>query len=297
MLVITTPTGQIGSQTLDLVLRTDHPVRVIARDPGRLPARVRDHADVVQGSSTDADLVTRALDGADGVLWVTPPDASASSVPGHAMSFVQPLCQAIATGRVRRVVAVSSLGRGVARHAGQASAALGVDHLIESTGVDYRALCPPGFMDNLLWQIESIVGHGTTYSTIPPDVRLPTCATRDIATVAAELLLDDGWGGQDSVPLPGPEDLSPDDMSQTMSAVLGRPIRNQWISPADYQAALLGAGMSEAWARGLVEMTTEFARGALAVEPATPRTRTPTTFARWCEDVLKPAVQATEMSE
>jgi uncharacterized protein YbjT (DUF2867 family) len=36
MIVITTPTGRIGSQVLDRVLDSGEAVRVIARDPSRL---------------------------------------------------------------------------------------------------------------------------------------------------------------------------------------------------------------------------------------------------------------------
>ena len=38
MIVITTPTGDIGRQVLDRVLDSGQAVRVIARDPSRLPA-------------------------------------------------------------------------------------------------------------------------------------------------------------------------------------------------------------------------------------------------------------------
>ena len=41
MIVITTPTGQIGRQVLDRILDSGEAVRVIARDPSRLPERVR----------------------------------------------------------------------------------------------------------------------------------------------------------------------------------------------------------------------------------------------------------------
>jgi uncharacterized protein YbjT (DUF2867 family) len=49
MIVITTPTGNIGHQVLNHVLASDQPVRVIARDPAKLPAEVRDHVEVIQG--------------------------------------------------------------------------------------------------------------------------------------------------------------------------------------------------------------------------------------------------------
>src|SRR3712207_7889186 len=46
-----------------------------------------------------------------------------------------------------------------------------------------------------------------------------TCATRDIAAVAARLLLDSSWSGVGSQPVLGPENLSFNDMAQIMSDV------------------------------------------------------------------------------
>jgi uncharacterized protein YbjT (DUF2867 family) len=54
MIVVTAPTGHIGSRLLlTELLRPDQPgetVRVVARDPARLPEAVRDRVEVVTGS-------------------------------------------------------------------------------------------------------------------------------------------------------------------------------------------------------------------------------------------------------
>ena len=46
----------------------------------------------------------------------------------------------------------------------------------------------------------------------------------DVAAVAARLLLDPSWRGQEDVPVLGPEDLSFNDMAQIMSEVRGKPV-------------------------------------------------------------------------
>jgi hypothetical protein len=92
-----------------------------------------------------------------------------------------------------------------------------MDDLIARSGVSFRALTMPAFMDNTLQQVEPIKNQGMFFWPISGDRKLPTCATRDIATVGAKLLLDDSWSGQDSVPVLGPEDLSYNDMAQIMS--------------------------------------------------------------------------------
>jgi uncharacterized protein YbjT (DUF2867 family) len=296
MIVITTPTGLIGRQVLDNVLDDapdgGQPIRVIARDPSRLAPRTRERVEVVQGSMTDIDAVAEALAGADCVFWLIPPNPSTASVEGHFRDFTRPLCEAITSQGVKQVIGISSLGRGVAKKAGPVSATLASDELIESTGVSYRALCMPGFMDNMLQQVEPIKSQGIFFGPVSGDRKLPTCATRDIAAVAAKLLLDDSWRGQHSVPILGPENLSYHDMAQVMSEVLDRPVRFQQVSGEAYKTTLRQHGMGEALAQGLVDMYAEIDQGLYDAELRTPESSTPTSFRQWCEEVLKPAVLA-----
>jgi uncharacterized protein YbjT (DUF2867 family) len=292
MIVITTPTGDIGHQVVEDVLPSGESIRVIARDPGRLSARTRECVEVVPGSHGDIDVVTKAFEGADSVFWVVPPNPRAESLEAVYVDFTRPACDVFTRQGVRRVVGVSALGRGWPGNAGHVSASLAMDDLIASTGVSYRALAMPSFMDNILSQIEPIRSQGTFFSPISGDLKLPTCATRDIAAVAARLLLDDFWSGQDSFPVLGPEDLSHDDMAQIMSEVLQRPIRFQQIPVEAFKSRLAGFGMSEAIAQGMVDMMVAKNEGLDNAEPRTPQSTTPTSFRRWCEEVLKPAVLA-----
>jgi uncharacterized protein YbjT (DUF2867 family) len=291
VIVICTPTGLIGRQVLGHVLDGGgRPVRVITRDPARLPRPVRERVEVVQGSLTDVDVVARAFAGADSVFWLVPPKPQTESVEGHLLDFTRPLCAAIGGQGVSRLVYVTGLGE-VARSAAPGSAQPAVGELIAGTGVSYRALACPAFMDNLLQQLEPIKSQGMFCYPISGQRKLPACATRDIATIAARLLTH-SWSGQDSVPVLGPEDLSYDDMAHIMSEVLGRPIRYQPVPGQTFQATLMRHGMSRAWAERLVDRMARVDRGLYNAEPRTLQSTTPTSFRQWCEDVLKPALVA-----
>ena len=61
MIVVTTPTGTIGQQVLKNILDSEQPVRVIVRDPSRLPSQTRQRVEVVQGSHGDIDIVNEAF--------------------------------------------------------------------------------------------------------------------------------------------------------------------------------------------------------------------------------------------
>jgi uncharacterized protein YbjT (DUF2867 family) len=292
MIVVTTPTGSIGHQVIANLLESGEPVRVIVRDPSRLPSQVNERVEVVQGSHGDIDVVDKAFAGADAVFWLVPPDPRAASVEAAYLDFSRPACDAFKSQGVGRVVGVSALGRGVPGNAGYVSASLALDDLIASTGVSYRALTMPSFMDNLLRQTEAIRSQGMFFAPVSGELKAPACATRDIADAAAELLLDPSWSGAGSVSVLGPEDLSFNDMAQIMSEVLRRPIRFQQVPVEAFKSGLTDHGMSEAMAQGMADMATAKNNGLDNAEPRTPESTTPTTFRQWCEEVLKPAVLA-----
>ncbi|MBD1867159.1 NAD(P)H-binding protein [Cyanobacteria bacterium FACHB-471] len=292
MIVITSPTSMIGRQVLENLLGSGEPARVIARDPSRLPPHILERVEVVQGSHSDPNAVNQAFADADSVFWLVPPDPHAESVEAAYVDFTRPACDAIKSRGVQRVVGISALGRGtaVASNAGLVTASLAMDDLITSTGVSYRALTMPSFMDNILRQAEPIKNQGMFFGPIAGDRKLPACATRDIAATAAKLLLDPDWSGQDHVAVLGPEDLSFNDMAQVMSEVLGKPVRYQQIPFEAYKARFIELDMSEAMAQGMTDMAAAKNEGLDNAEPRSPENTTPTSFRQWCEEVLKPAV-------
>ncbi|CAL9540000.1 NAD(P)H azoreductase [Actinosynnema sp. ALI-1.44] len=292
MIVVTTPTGNTGRRVVRGLLDRGAPVRVIARDPSRLPDDVRDRAEVVRGSHADADVVAKAFAGAEAVYWVPAPDRGTRDVQDAYVGFTRAAARAFTEQGVRRVVGVSALGRGsaLAGEAGLVTASLAMDDLIAGTGVHYRALTMPSFMDNVLRQVGPIRDHGVFADIVSGDRELPLCATRDIADVALGLLLDDSWQGSADVPVLGPEDLSHDEMAAIMTEVLGRPVRYLQVPEDAFRARLTAAGMSEPFADGMVAMMRAKDKGLDNTEPRTPSSTTPTTFRQWCEEVLEPAV-------
>ncbi|MFE3650687.1 NAD(P)H-binding protein [Streptomyces sp. NPDC057579] len=298
MIVITTPTGQIGGRLLEILLadrRTrGEELRVIVRDPGKLPAAVRAHVDVVTGSHDDAEVVDRAFAGADAVFWLVPSTTQAPSLDAMYSGFTRAAAKAFTTHKVGHVVGVSALGRGtpVADRAGHVTASLAMDDLIAGTGVAYRALANPTFFDNLLWQAASLRDHGVFTETGAADRKAPRAATRDIAAAAAGLLLDRSWTGTGEVPVLGPEDLSPNDLARIMSDVLGRPIRYERQTFDAARAAYTGHGLEGPVTQGFLDMMRAKDDGLDDGVRRTPQTASPTTFREWCEQVLKPAVQA-----
>lgn len=226
MIVITTPTGDIGSQVLQRVVEGSEPVRVIARDPSRLLDVVRNRIEVVEGSHGNAATMQKALAGADSLFWLVPPEPlmKLKSIDEAYAAFTRPAADAIVACGVKRIVSISGIARGWER-AGLATANLKADDVLAGTGVALRTLVMPSFMDNLLRQAPLILEKGTFSLPARADLKTPIVATADIAEVAAKFLTDALWSGQEEVPVLGPEDISPKEMAEILSEVLGRLVR------------------------------------------------------------------------
>lgn len=68
MIVITTPTGMIGSQVLQNVVSAGAPVRIIIRDAAKLPRKLKNSVEIIERSHGDAETLDRAFTGADAVF-------------------------------------------------------------------------------------------------------------------------------------------------------------------------------------------------------------------------------------
>lgn len=289
MIVVTAPTSRIGSKLLPQVLDQSEPVRIVARDPEKVPSAVRERVEVVVGSHRDETVLDEALAGAASLFWLMPADHSAASIYDAYVTASIPGAEAVHRHGVGRVVIVSALGRGTGIYGGHVSASLAMEDLFRSTGVHVRALANPTFMDNLLRQLPSL-RDGVLTGNQPADLKLPAVATNDIASVAARLLADRSWTGQDTIGVMGPEDLSASDMAAILSEVLGTPIRYAKGDRDTYKRALLDYGFSEPVAQAMIDMDIAKDLGIDRSTARTPENTTPTTFRQFAEDTIKPAL-------
>ncbi|CAM2159078.1 protein of unknown function (plasmid) [Pararobbsia alpina] len=174
MIVVTTPTGQIGFDLTRLLLDAGQPVRIIARDPDKLPKSVLDRVEVIQGSHGDGVVVEHALHDADALFWVAPPDTKKTPVQAY-VEFARPAATVIRRLGKKRVVSVTGIGRGTRweKCAGLVTASLEMDDLLASSAAAFRSLAMPSFMENFLRQTSSMKESGVMFGTMDPDLRVP----------------------------------------------------------------------------------------------------------------------------
>ena len=296
MILVTTPTGDIGHRVLERVLDAGERVRVIARDPTRLPDALRRRVEAIEGSHADPGAMGRALEGVTRVFWLPPGNPDSADARAAYVGFSQALCDALPGSDVTHVVGVSALGRGWTKPAGLAEASVAMDDAIGATGTSYRALSCASLMDNLLRQAVPLREDGVFYQPTPGHLKLPHVAKADVAAVAVRLLLSPDWDGVEEVPLHGPEDLSFDEMAAIASDVLDRPIRCREMPMDAFESMLRANGTSEGMARDYVRMLVAKNEGMDTMAGPRRREETPTTFRRWAETELRPAVAGTSAS-
>ena len=290
MIVLTAPTGKIGSRLVNDLLAAGEPLRLIARDPAKLRQAGTGRAEVIHGAMNDPGVLDRALNGADALFWLVPSPYDAIDVREHYLDFTRPAAEAVHKHGVRRVVAVSGLYRGTDRPTGPGFGVNAMDAAFAEVGVAYRALWSANHMENLLRQVASI-RQGFFSLPVDPEVKMPLVATRDVASVAKTLLAETGWTGQGGVPVVGPEDLSHDDMATIIAEAIDRRVSFRAVSETGFIASMEARGASHGVAQWLADMFAQCSSDPTGSLTTLPRQSTPTTFRRWCEDVLKPAVR------
>lgn len=288
MILVTTPTGDIGRRVLFHLRAAGKAVRVIARDATKLPPDPQ--IDVVEGSMADAATIARALPGVTRVFWLPPGDPTLPSAEAAYAGVSRPFCNGLRGSQVTHVVGISALGRGWPKPAGQVTATLAVDDMIAATGVHYRALACASLMDNIARQAALIRDLGRFFQPTPADLKLPHVAKADVAQVAADLLICPHWMGVEVLPLLGPEDLSFNQMAAILSEVMGREITAAELPMEHFRQMMRDLGASDGMAQAYVEMLTAKNEGMDNLVTPASRHDTPTTFRKWIEEELLPLV-------
>ena len=294
-IVITTPTGNIGSVVTRLVLDAGEKPVLIARDPAKLQDAVSRGATVVKGSHDDVDLMIGATRDAEALFVLVPTNPQVTDIRAHYSRFAEAAATAATTNDIPHVVLLSSIGADLESGNGPVAGLYAAERILDATSIPNLTHLRPGyFMENTLAQIPSIQQAGSLFSTFPTGTRFPMIATRDIGARAADLLLNRGWVGRQVVELHGPGETSYDEVAEILTKVLEREIKHVTISDEQMLQALTGLGMSQVMAESLIELSDAITRGRVKYhEPRTKATTTPTTYLDFAKEVFRPAFGST----
>jgi uncharacterized protein YbjT (DUF2867 family) len=227
-------TGQVGGAVARALLESGKAVRGIIRDPSRATGWERKGVEMAVAVSEDAEALTRAFQGTEGVFVMMPPYFAPSPDLREARTVTAAVTRAVLASRVPKVVALSTVGAHRESELGILEQVRMFERGIRALSVPTTALRPAWFMENAAWDIESARTRGEISSFLTPVSRpIPMVATSDVGSTAASLL-QESWTGGRVVELEGPEAIAPDDLARALGMVLERNVsavpvaRDQW---------------------------------------------------------------------
>ncbi|MFI6761023.1 SDR family oxidoreductase [Micromonospora sp. NPDC050417] len=245
-ILITGATGMVSSEVLRELAGTA-PVRALVRDKSRAPDL--DGVDFAVGDLDRPATLTPAFDGVT-TLWLL--TAMGPLAPSQSMNALWAARQA----GVRHVVRFSAIG---AAH--DAPTRNGRLHALSDTelrhsGIAWTILRPSHFMQNLLGALAGEELHG-----LFGEARVGAVDVRDIASVAAEILVAPDPHDGMIYTLTGPESISLHQAAEEASRALGRPARYVPQSPEQTHRNLLQAGLDDWTAEVLTEYRVAYGSG------------------------------------
>ena len=286
-ILINTPNGNIGRPLAEALLAAGESLVVIQRDPSKVADLAARGARVVAGSIDDPATLERAFEGVHAAFWLTPP-AYRPDFAAWTSGTAKIAAAAAAKAGVTRVVVLSSVG---AHNDGNGPVTLmrHVEEAFRAQLPNVLALRPAYFMENFLGNLGTIRSDGAWYMPQPADTKMPLVATRDIARVAAEELRAT-WSGHRYRGIHGPEDLSMGEVADILTGVLERNVSFVSVPLEGALDGMRGAGVPEfvvSLYRGMLE---GLGNGRMVpAEPRSAQTTTPTSFATFAREVLRPA--------
>lgn len=129
---------------------------------------------------------------------------------------------------------------------------------ITSSGLPYTMLRPTFFMQNTMMAAQTVASQGMIYMPFK-DGRLGMIDVRDVVDVAAKVLTTSGHEGKTHI-LTGPASISFQDISGTLSEVLGKEVKYTDVPIEAGRKSMLGMGMPEWIADGYLELMEDFAK-------------------------------------
>ena len=245
MILVTGSTGTIGSALIEDLALLGAPVRALVRTPEKAGTVERGGVEATVGDLGSPETLDAALDAVEQAFLLTPADPRQ---PEWEKNFVE----AAERAGVRHVVKLSAFIANpdsplrFGRTHGE-----GERHLEESA-LSWTFLRPNSYMQNTLSNAWSIASERRLYSPVL-DAKVALIDSRDVAAVAARVLTEEGHEGK-VYELTGPEAISNREVAEQLSTVLGQQLECVKISFEDARQGMVGGGVPEWLADGVIEL-------------------------------------------
>jgi NAD(P)H dehydrogenase (quinone) len=242
MYAITGITGKVGGELARTLLSAGEPVRAVLRDAKKSQKWTALGCEVALAEMEEASTLADAFSGATAVFILPPPDFDPEPGYPEARVMINSIVEALRAAKPGRVLCLSTIGADV-----------GMDNLLSQRGmleaalreleIPLTILRPAWYIDNAAWDVASARDTGLIHSfLLPTDKAFPMVAAKDVGRIAAELIQED-WTGIRIVELEGPCRVTPDDLADAFTRVIGKPVRAVPVPRESWAALFRSQGM------------------------------------------------------
>ena len=128
-----------------------------------------------------------------------------------------------------------------------------VERQVIESGLAYSILRPTGFIDNFVNYDSARIAAEAVLRSPRREARVSWIDVRDIAAVAVAVLTEEGHDGR-VYDLTGPEALADQNIAAKLSEVLGREIRYEPLSDADWFSLMRSRGLPASTIRSMLSL-------------------------------------------
>lgn len=268
MYVVFGASGNTGSVVASRLLDRGKQVRVVARDVARLERFKARGAEVVAVDVLDPKAVAAAMQGAERVWLLVPPDNASNDLVGRGKQIIDHYGAALAQHGVKTAAFLSSVGAQLPSGTGP----IVMTHYAETTlpqqapKTAFTFVRAAYFMENILNYAQAMKNDGVLPVFGGGEGHpFPMVATRDIGEIAGDALVSPP-SATDWVELSGPREYSFEDAAAQASAILGRPVKATALPLDALVPAMMQFGVSANVAGLYKEMTAAFGKGTVQFE-------------------------------
>lgn len=274
MFAIMGVTGKVGGEVARALLAGGQTVRAVLRDATKAPAWRALGCEIALADAEDRTALASAFAGAEAVFILPPPEFDPEPGFPEALRAIDAIVAALIAARPQKIVCLSTIGADAPFENLLTQRQL-LEAALDDIGVPITFLRPGWFMENALWDVAAARDHGILRSYLQPaDRAFPMVSARDVARLAAELLLQH-WAGT-RVELEGPTRVTPHDLASAFAKVLNRQVKVEIVPREAWEDLFRSQGMKNPGPRqrmldGFNEGWIEFAdQGRSSVKGATP---------------------------
>lgn len=234
VITVTGSTGTIGRELVRLLSQSGLPIRAVMRDFNK----IEDIPNItwVKADLSNENLLESVLAGTKRLFILTGNQFGFGKIQNNLIHRAEKL-------GVEYVVKLSALGATPRTKSPLAAEHWQVEETLAASSLKWTILRPHAFMQNWLGEVaQTVRGENGIYQAIG-DGKVPFIDARDIAAVAAHLLLHPEGHIDERYVLTGGKAVSYFDLAKALTAAIGRTITYHDISPEEMRKRMTRQGI------------------------------------------------------